>query len=502
MKTKLALAVFALLLMAGGLYYIVALPGAPETTVDIAAEPAPAVADAPIVEDVAVVEEAPAVADEAAAPAPTVAEVPVPTTSGSEADVADTTRNDPVAQFAVVDGDTVVADARVVPLESAELSFPASGKIAEILVDEGQTVEAGQVLARLDRRQLELSLEQARAVLAQEQANLARAQSSVTEKDIAAAEADLAEARIRLAELEALPRPTDVRSARAALDRAQVNLQRVRDDLSTNKNNAQLTLEQTADRLRIQQEKYSVLYWENRNKADLEPDDIAEENEALRLVEIAEADLEQARMEFELAQQAEINGIREAETRVVEAQSNLEEVLLGADKDALAAARSAIARAETNLDRLTGAARQADLNSAQARLTQRQSDLRQAELALENAALIAPIAGTVAYVNFLPGQEVRAGNVVIGMADLANWRLETADLVELDVVRIKEGASVAITFDALPNVELSGTVSLISPVGSRESGQTYTTYRVYIQPDTWDSRLRWNMTATVTIDTR
>lgn len=89
----------------------------------------------------------------------------------------------------------LVAPGRVEPVHDAvKLAFEAQGRIAEILVDEGDTVRAGQVLARLDNR-------------------LARAR-------VAAADAGLAQARARHQLARRGPRTEDVAAARAEAEAA------------------------------------------------------------------------------------------------------------------------------------------------------------------------------------------------------------------------------------------------------------------------------------------
>jgi len=83
------------------------------------------------------------------------------------------------------------------------------------------------------------------------------------------------------------------------------------------------------------------------------------------------------------------------------------------------------------------------------------------------------------------------------VADLAAWQIETTDLTELNVVRVGAGSPVTMTFDALPGLELSGTVSRIRALGENKQGDI--TYVVTITPDQQDERLRWNMTAAVSI---
>jgi HlyD family secretion protein len=53
------------------------------------------------------------------------------------------------------------------------------------------------------------------------------------------------------------------------------------------------------------------------------------------------------------------------------------------------------------------------------------------------------------------------------------------------------------TFDAIPGLKLPGTVSRIRALGENRQGDI--TYIVTVKPARHDDRLRWNMTASVTI---
>jgi hypothetical protein len=83
------------------------------------------------------------------------------------------------------------------------------------------------------------------------------------------------------------------------------------------------------------------------------------------------------------------------------------------------------------------------------------------------------------------------------MADFSAWQIETTDLDELAVVNIDIGSLVTISFDALPDLEIPGKVVDIQNYGKNYQGDIV--YKVTIKPDQWDDRLRWNMTATVSI---
>lgn len=459
---------------------------------------------------------------------------------------------------AVQASDRVVADAKIVPVQTASLNFQTTGYVDELLVKEGDTVEKDAPLARLDTRELELKVEQARvevsrakanydklvegatpeevaaaqAAVNQAQAGLRQTQGGVTQSDVAAARSQLESARAALAQLEAGPKTTEVERAKANLDQARSSAQTQRDALSQAKTNAKLALDQAANTLRNAQDSFSRTYWDNRNLEnelgkygkELPQENKDAEASAQRAVQNAETSVEQARVAYEQAQLAERTGIETVETRIRDAQAALDQLLAGADKDQLAAARARVAQAQAdlnkllgdqragqvqaanagvqsaqaNLEKVTAKPRQTDLSIADAQVRAAEVTLKEAELALDRAILRAPFAGTVAEVNLKIGELPSTTSAAIVVADFSSWQIETSDLTELSVVKIKDGDPVAITFDALPGFELAGTVTRIKPIGKNNQGDM--TYTVVVTPENWDDRLRWNMTASVAIE--
>jgi len=174
-----------------------------------------------------------------------------------------------------------------VPARSAALSFETGGAVAQVLVNEGDHVQAGQVLARLDQGRLTATLARAEAQLRQAQANYAKlndgprsedvaaaeaqvrqAQAqfrtsldSVTPADLQAAQANLQSAQATLARLLSGAKNADVRAAQAQLQQAQASLEGQRGQLSAGKTNSDLQLSQSAESLIQAQTAYSTAKW-------------------------------------------------------------------------------------------------------------------------------------------------------------------------------------------------------------------------------------------------
>jgi HlyD family secretion protein len=101
----------------------------------------------------------------------------------------------------------------------------------------------------------------------------------------------------------------------------------------------------------------------------------------------------------------------------------------------------------------------------------------------------------IATLNAALGEQVAPSLPVVQLADTTAFEIETSDLTELDVVNVRPGDPVLLTFDAIPDLELAGTVSRVRPIGQDNRGDTV--YTVVIAPDRQDERLLWNMTAVV-----
>ncbi len=66
------------------------------------------------------------------------------------------------------------------------------------------------------------------------------------------------------------------------------------------------------------------------------------------------------------------------------------------------------------------------------------------------------------------------------------------------MVKINVGDPAVLRFDALPGLELPGSVKSIKALGENKQGDI--TYTVLVVPARADPRLRWNMTASVEME--
>ncbi len=340
-------------------------------------------------------------------------------------------------------------NAQVVPQRIANLSFQIDGLITAWQVGPGDTVTAGQTLALLDSRLLEIGVAQAEATLARASAELAKVEegartpeiaaaearvrqaegllrsteAAVGSGDIAAGQARVAAARARLLRLQSGPERDVLQAAfarrdqaGAALAGAQAAAEQTATDTSAAKTEADAAVEQAGNALRAAQDAYSSAYWQNqRAQEGTDPVSGAALNEfgkqqyqdalseAQRRVSDSERALDLARVAYEQRVKEEISAgqrasktVESARAEQAAAEAALAELLKGTKQADLASARAEQAAAEADLARMQGQGRagavqaaQGSLDAAQAELERVRQGATEADLALAQAGIAA-----------------------------------------------------------------------------------------------------------------
>ena len=383
-------------------------------------------------------------------------------------------------------GSRVVADAKVVPVQSANLSMSAGGIVKQLTVQEGDTVAGGQVLIKLDDAQQRVAVAQAQANVQSAQANLDELLAGARTQEIAQAEAGVAAAQAAYDRLANAGSPGTIAAAQAAVAQAQASLQQVLEGPTEGQLIAATAdLKNAEAQLRNATSAYNKI--KDQNDVGMRPESLA---------------LEQATIAYEgaKARLADLqNGATPATIAAARAGVNQAQVQLDTAKNSapmdLASAQAAVDQAQAQLDLVKAGARPEAIQIAQANVAAATASLQNALVALSDTELRAPFSGIIATINTALGEQVSPGAPVINMADTSSWEIETSDLTEFDVVGIKPGNTVKLTFDAIPDLQLQGTVSRVRPIGEDNRGDTV--YKVVVTPTQNDPRLLWNMTAVV-----
>jgi len=339
----------------------------------------------------------------------------------------------------------VTATGTVTALREAKIAAKSPGRVAAVLVKEGQRVNAGAPLMRLDTAELAAQEAQARADLAAASARLTQLQTGARPEErtqsadaYTQAQAAVRVAQARVTALERGARPQEreqaadaVARAKAALDLAEADAQRMR-SLHQMGAISRQALEAAEMQLRLAQT--------NHNSA-VQQQSMVQEGPRIEDLQTARAQLMQAQAAANSAQQS---------MRLVEQGPRTEEILF-----------------------------------ASAQVARAQASLRAARVRLVDATVTAPFAGTVVQRDVEPGESVSPAAHSFIIAELDEVLVELA-VPERYRVGLTRGQSATIRVDALRGRTFAGKVDEIGPAAALASR----TFLVKVRVSNPDGTLR------------
>ena len=376
----------------------------------------------------------------------------------------------------------VSASGSIEPVRQVNLAFETGGQIVEVPVEIGDAVQEGDLLAGLDRERLTLQVDQAEASVALAEAQLSKLKAGAAPEEVEASEAN-------------------VRSADAQADAAAAE----RDQVASGAGQAEIAAAEAEVASALTQQKKANDFYEQTLKCftiERSAGDVIDigDGRVITLTEDFKRTIcpllgvpeEQARYRLEAANEA-----------LEAARARLDQTKAGADQNQLSAAQAnvtaAVAQrdaAQAQLDLLLEGATSAQIAGAEASVEQARASLRQTELAAEQAVLEAPFDGIVALVDVTVGQQATPGLPVVILVDLSQFHVTIA-VDELDVAQLAVGQPARLTFDALPNTVVTGTVRQIAEASGPDEGVVTYDVRIDLAPS--DAPIRVDMTTNATI---
>jgi len=302
----------------------------------------------------------------------------------------------------------VSTDDAQVDAHSAPIAPKISGNISEVLVDDNQVVKAGQVLVRIDPRDYQAKVDEARAALAMAQSDSVGAHENVPLTDettlsavsaaqgrLAAAEADYEKAKTdydRSSTSEVSFAQADVDSKRATRDRADADLAR---------------MEPLVAKDEISKQQYDFY---------------------IATARVAESDLK-----------ASEENLANAHKRAGASQAAMLNALASAE-----AARADLEQAKANRQKVEISSAQA--STAVASIQQARANLEAAELQLSYATIVAPINGVATKKTIQVGQIVQPGQTLLTVVPLKDVWI-TANFKETQLANVRTGQRAEIQVD-------------------------------------------------------
>ncbi len=301
---------------------------------------------------------------------------------------------------------------------TVDVSFKIAGKVEKLLIEEGDLVKEGQIIAVLEHKDLLAQKERAQATLEASQSRIPALQKNIefqdksSNQEISQAEAAVKAAEFRLQQLVTGSRPQEIQAAKAEVDQSQADVE--------------------------------------KRKADMERAQKLNERQF-----ISAQDWDAARTAYEMAL-ASYHKAKEQYALVVE----------GPRKEEIETARAQLNQAQASLKLAKTRKIQVDvlrreMETAQVQVKEAASALEVIQTQIGYCTLYAPVSGIILVKNTEAGEFMVPGGAVVTLGDLEKPWLK-AFINENDLGKVKLGQKVSVTTDSYPGKVYAGKITFIS----------------------------------------
>lgn len=384
----------------------------------------------------------------------------------------------------------VVEASGFIEAEEVSVVSEVEGRVADVLADEADAVEAGDLIVVLDDALLQADRLQAQAAVNTAQADLEELLADPNQEEVDAAQAavDRAEAAVTGARNESgtawstVSNPVEIDVQIAATEVEASQIQQQLDDL--------------------QGQLRDLEYELNLVESEDDPDDY--DYDRVKLMRISREELVAKIAE----QQARLDGTHQKLDMLHAERDNPIALIATARNEQfqIPVAEAQLALAQAQYDSVV-----ADPMAEQVRIYEGQVALAEAQLALIDAQLdqlelTAPIAGTVMTRSIEPGETATAGVPLLTIADLTSLKL-VVYISETQIGHVQLDMPVDIAVDSYPGRTFEGTVTKIGREAEftprnvqTEEERVNLVFEVEITIDNADGRLKPGMPADATFD--
>ncbi|MFB2933785.1 efflux RND transporter periplasmic adaptor subunit [Aerosakkonemataceae cyanobacterium BLCC-F154] len=359
-------------------------------------------------------------------------------------------------------------------VKRVSLAPQTSGRIQEINVSQGQSVNTGQQIMLLNPERSQADVQGAQAQVQAQKSNLANAQAQVTgqQSNLANAQAQVKAQESNLANAQAR-----VTSAQADVARQQAQIEAARAEIQAREGELRLA--------QVNYDRAKSLVTQGALPRQELDQRSAQLNNARAAVNVAQQQLTAAQKSLSSAQAS----VTAAQSAVTQAQANIR------------SAQAGVSQAEANIK-----AAQATVAQAQAGVSQAEASVKGATASLGYNKVVAPINGLVGTITVRVGDFVNTGQQVTSIIQNDAFELQIPVSVQR-TPQLKLGLPVQIINPQTNKPAVTGSISFISPQIDQAS-QTILTKAVF--PNIRDylrdqlnvtARIVWSETTGIAIPT-
>ena len=416
-----------------------------------------------------------------------------------------------VSQTVTVEKGSVVSEVSVTgtvkPVQSLDMGFIQGGRIAQINVNVGDKVYAGESLAHLDNADLAAQLAEAKANVSVQQAKLDQLLSGTRPESLKVTQSQLAKAKVDLAS-DYMNVVNVLNDAYAKTDDA------VRNQIDAfftddNTDSPQLTFPVSDSQTKIDSEWDRVLTRRELSAWMTELQGLTANSDPAVLdaaMSNAQNHIDVARTLFNRLADALQSSIGLSSTTLSTYKSslntartniNLGATNIAAQQQTIASQNALVNQTQDEYNLQLAGSDPGDIAAAQAQLEQVKASAQYAQAQYDKTVLTSPFAGTVTRIVPSQGDTVNANDPVVSVVGSGKYQID-ANIAESDISRVQIGKTASVTLDAYgPSVVFNATIVKLDL--SATIIESVATYKATLQFSQEDPRILPGLTANVDI---
>ena len=362
--------------------------------------------------------------------------------------------------------------------ESVAVSPKVSGKVVSVYVEEGQYVNAGDVLFKIDDTDLKLQYNQAQAAYNTARVGYDNTKNSTTKQTTMQVEQALKNAQ------DNYDRQKQLYDNNSTVKVAETAFANAKDAYESAQQNYENNLVSAKNALSTAETNY------NNTKSLFEAGGATQ-----TALDAAKSGYENAQAAYETLESNQKLALENSKAAMQQAEENLKTVNINA-RASLDSAELALKNAQESYDLTVNVTNNASTKSAAASLESASAALSLARNALNNATVKAPISGFVSSKTATAGQMVSAGMTAVTIHNTNSVDGEV-HVTESVISSLQIGTPATVTVKSAGAENMPGTISLLNQVKDPQTGM----FTVKVNIPNADNILKAGMFADITLQT-
>jgi HlyD family secretion protein len=380
----------------------------------------------------------------------------------------------------------ITASGVVQPVRRVNLSPKTQGRLAQLYVEQGDIVQAGDIVARMESAEIEAQLIQAEARLDRSQANLEKLQAGTRPEEIDQAQARLNQVKANLAQLRAGTRPEEIAQSQARLREAQARLKDAESgSLNDEIAQAQARIDANKAELILASERVQR-YQDLKGEGAISQDKLDEYLRDERRLQAVQNETEKRLEQLQQSQRSQIQQLRASVEQERQALNQLEN---GTRSEEIDRSEAELAESESKLNQLKNGTRSEEIAAAKAEVDEAKGQVEFYQVQLEDTKVRAPFSGIItqryavegAFVTPATSASDATSATSTSIVALAKDLEVLAKIPEADIAQIKPNQPVEIIADSYPDQVFKGRVNIIAPEAVKERDVTLFQARIIIE---------------------